>query len=65
MLSRPLPPFRVKPSRKTLVPKTSASESRKDEGAVAVKAQRHPIKLARLNTPPSLKILKTATMASA
>lgn len=56
ILLRPFPPFRAKPSRKPIAPKPSG-EGRKETAAIAVKAQRHPIKLARLNAAPPLKIL--------
>jgi hypothetical protein len=56
ILLRPLPPFRAKPSRKLLVPK-QASESRKDAIEVSIKARRHPVKLARLNAAPALRVL--------
>jgi hypothetical protein len=60
MLSRPLPPFRAKPSRKPLIPKLP-SESRKDTGEISVKARRVPIRLARVPAAPSLKILSRTT----
>jgi hypothetical protein len=57
ILLRPLPPFRAKPTRKPSVPKRATGEGRKDASAVTVKAQRHPVKLARLAAAPSLRIL--------
>jgi len=60
ILLRPLPPFRAKPSRKALVPKRPDSrkeDGRKEDGAVAVKAARLPIRLARVSAAPSRKIL--------
>lgn len=59
---RPLPPFRVKPLRKPLAPKPS-SETRKDAEEVSVKARRQPVRLARLNAAPSLKVLTRAAHA--
>jgi hypothetical protein len=59
---RPLPPFRTEPSRKPLQPKR-LSDNRKEGAPVAVKAKRHPIKVARLATAPSLKILSTAALS--
>ena len=56
MLLRPLPPFRAKPSRRAIAPK-APSETRKPASGITVKAHRHPVKLARLNAPPSLKVL--------
>jgi hypothetical protein len=56
ILLRPLPPFRAKPSRKLLAPKLP-SEARKESIEISVKARRHPVKLARLQAAPSLKVL--------
>lgn len=59
---RPLPPFRVKPLRKPLAPKPP-SEARKDADEVSVKARRLPVRLARLNAAPSLKVLSRTALA--
>jgi hypothetical protein len=59
MLTRPLPPFRAKPARKPLVPKTP-SESRKETDEVSVKARRLPVRFARLAAAPTLKVLSRA-----
>ena len=56
VLLRPLPPFRAKPSRRAVAPK-APSESRKPATGITVKARRHPVKLARLHSVPSLKVL--------
>ncbi|HEX2842778.1 hypothetical protein [Hyphomicrobium sp.] len=64
ILLRPLPPFRAKPSRKPLPPKTSSAE-RKDAAEVSVKARRHPVKLARLQAAPALKVLTRTSEARA
>ncbi len=56
ILLRPVPPFRAKPSRKPLTPKLP-SESRKDAAEISIKARRHPVKLARLQAAPALKVL--------
>jgi hypothetical protein len=56
-LLRPLPPFRAKPARKSSSPKRAATDARKDTAPIKVKAQRHPIKLARLAAAPTLRIL--------
>jgi len=53
MLLRPLPPFRAKPLRRPMAPKTAA-ETRKDG---TIKARRHPVKFARLERTPALKVL--------
>lgn len=53
---RPLPPFRVKPLRKPLVPK-QASDVRKDAEPISIKARRVPVRLGRLNGPPTLRVL--------
>lgn len=42
------------------MPKPAGAESRKDN-AVTVKARRMPVRLARVNAAPSLKILGSAT----
>lgn len=63
-LLRPLPPFRAKPARKPSAPKPAGADARKDGAPIAVKAQRHPIKLARLNAAPALKILSRGAPAS-
>jgi hypothetical protein len=56
-LQRPLPPFRAQPSRRATAPKLSA-EARKDSVIeISIKARRHPVKLARLNAAPPLKVL--------
>ncbi len=57
MLTRPLPPFRAKPARKTLVPKVPPGESRKDADEISVKARRLPIRFARLTAAPPLRVL--------
>jgi hypothetical protein len=65
-LLRPLPPFRAKPLRKplvpkSLVPKSPGGDSRKTSPSeTSVKARRHPVKLARPNAAPSLKVLNPA-----
>ncbi len=64
ILLRPLPPFRAKPSRKPVTPKTTSAE-RKDAPGISVKARRHPVKLARLQATPALKVLSRATEAHA
>ena len=56
MLSRPLPPFRAKPSQKAGTPK-HPSESRKDGDRISVKAHRRPIRVTRLPAAPTLKVL--------
>jgi hypothetical protein len=56
LLLRPLPPFRAKPSRRDVAPKPQ-SENRKTVSETVVKARRHPVKLARLNAAPQLKVL--------
>jgi hypothetical protein len=56
-MQRPLPPFRAQPSRRATAPKLSV-DSRKDTVIeISIKARRHPIKLARLNAAPPLKVL--------
>lgn len=64
ILLRPLPPFRAKPSRKPVAAKASNTE-RKDAAEVSVKARRHPVKLARLQAAPTLKVLTRALEARA
>lgn len=53
---RPLPPFRAEPSRKPSAPKR-ARTIRKESAPIIVKAQRHPVKVARLAKTVSLKVL--------
>lgn len=62
MLLRPLPPFRAKPARRPLTPKTAGDKTTGDAhrngiDPITVKARRHPVKFARLGTAPSLKVL--------
>jgi hypothetical protein len=57
ILLRPLPPFRAKPAKKLLAPKRATADGRKDTPPIKVKAQRHPVKLARLAAAPGLRIL--------
>ena len=59
MLTRPLPPFRAKPARKPLVPKTPG-ENRKETDEISVKARRLPVRFARLSAAPALKVLSRA-----
>lgn len=58
MFLRPHPPFRAKPARRPLNPKRLGADVEKQKPAVSVKARRHPVKLARLATAPSLKVLR-------
>lgn len=58
LLLRPLPPFRAKPSRRPPRPKRLGTEVQDDKPAVSVRARRHPVKVARLNTVPALKVLR-------
>ncbi len=58
-MQRPLPPFRAQPSRRATAPKPS-TEARKDNVIeISIKARRHPVKLARLNAAPALRVLNT------
>ncbi len=60
MLLRPLPPFRAKPARRPLTPKTAGTAGdapKNGADKIKVKARRHPVKFARLGTAPSLKVL--------
>lgn len=58
---RPFLPFRAKPLKKAMAPKTYAFDQRGDlnidEILVTIKAQRHPVKFARLQVSPGRKIL--------
>ena len=57
VLLRPHPPFRAKPSRRPSKPKRLGTDVQKEKPAIAVKARRHPVKVARLTTAPTLKVL--------
>ncbi|MGE0023862.1 MAG: hypothetical protein AB7S70_09555 [Hyphomicrobium sp.] len=57
MLLRPLPPFRAKPMRRPMTPKSPAEGRKNGSTAVTVKAHRHPVKFARLERTPALKVL--------
>lgn len=59
-LLRPLPPFRAKPARRAASPKRIAIDIQKEKPLISVKARRHPVKVARLNAAPSLKVLRDA-----
>lgn len=56
-LLQPLPPFRAKPSRRPSKPKRLGAEVQ-EKAAVSVKARRHPVKIARLQAVPALKVLR-------
>ncbi|WP_439541758.1 hypothetical protein [Hyphomicrobium sp.] len=56
-MQRPLPPFRAQPSRRANAPKPSADARKDTVIEISVKARRHPVKLARLNAAPALKVL--------
>ena len=57
LLLQPLPPFRAKPSRRPLTPKRIGADAQ-EKAAVSVKARRHPIKVARIQAAPALKVLR-------
>lgn len=57
LLQQPLPPFRAKPSRRLVRAKRLGTDIQ-DQAAVSVKARRHPIKVARLQAAPALKVLR-------
>ncbi|WP_072390523.1 hypothetical protein [Hyphomicrobium sp. CS1GBMeth3] len=55
---RPLPPFRAEPLKKPLVPKPGV---RKDgTESISIKASRLPVRVARQNGAPSLRVLGRA-----
>lgn len=56
-MQRPLPPFRAQPSRRATAPKSSADARKENVIEISIKARRHPVKLARLNAAPALKVL--------
>lgn len=56
-MQRPLPPFRAQPSRRATAPKPSPDMRKDTVIEISVKARRHPVKLARLNAAPALKVL--------
>ncbi|AHB50184.1 hypothetical protein W911_10290 [Hyphomicrobium nitrativorans NL23] len=58
LLLQPLPPFRAKPARRPLRPKRLGADVH-EKAAISVKATRHPIKVARLQAAPALKVLRT------
>ena len=58
LLVQPLPPFRAKPSRRPLRPKRLGTDVAQDASPISVKARRHPIKVARLQAAPALKVLR-------
>lgn len=63
VLLRPLPPFRAKPARRPLTPKRLGVDVEKEKPSVSIKARRHPVKVARLATAPSLKVLRADAYA--
>ncbi len=56
-LLQPLPPFRAKPTRRPLKAKRLAADAQ-EKAVISVKANRHPIKVARRQGTPALKVLR-------